>query len=106
MELDFFDCSACYGYDTAQDHLRPAHTVEALQQEMARADVRRAVVSRIEQAKGSTLAANDWLAADIKGTESLCGTWAVVPTHRHEALDPAGMLTAMEANRIIGWRLA
>ncbi len=105
MELDFFDCNACYGYDTAQDQLRPVPTIDALQQEMARADVRRAVVSRIEQAKGSTLAANDLLAADVGGTENLYGTWAIVPTHTHEVPEPAEMLTAMKANRIIGWRL-
>jgi predicted TIM-barrel fold metal-dependent hydrolase len=105
MELEFFDCNTYYGYDTAQDAFRPIHTVQALRQEMARAGVRRAVVSRVEQAKGSMLAANDLLADDIKGTDDLHGTWAIVPTHTHELPAPADMPAAMKANRILGWRL-
>ncbi len=105
MELEFFDCRAYYGYDTGQDEFRPIHTVQALQQEMARAGVTRAVVSRVEQAKGSMLAANDLLANDIRRTDNLYGTWAIVPAHTHELPEPDEMPAAMKANRIIGWRL-
>jgi hypothetical protein len=83
---EFFDCRAYYGYDTGQDEFRPIHRAGASAGDGAQ--VKRAIVSRVEQAKGSMLAANDLLANDIKRTDNLYGTWAIVPAHTHELPEP------------------
>jgi predicted TIM-barrel fold metal-dependent hydrolase len=103
--MEFIDCNAAYGMDVAADDLRPAHTVDVLRAEMARAGVAKAVVWRVEQFGGSPVTANDLLAADIKCAKDLFGTWAIIPTHTHELPDPDKMPALMKAANVIGWRL-
>jgi predicted TIM-barrel fold metal-dependent hydrolase len=104
--MDFFDCNVCYGIDAGGGPMRPVHTVEALQQELARAGVSRAIVRRHEQVTGGVLSGNQLLADDLRGTDNLYGTWALVPAHTRELPELEEMLTAMKANRIVGWRLS
>jgi predicted TIM-barrel fold metal-dependent hydrolase len=112
MDLQFFDCNVSYGTPVRPGGeagkprvLRPAPTVEAVQEEMARAGVAKAVVWRVEQMTGSTLTANEMLADDLRGCDQLFGTWALLPSHTHEIPDPEDIPAAMKASRIIGWRL-
>ena len=100
--MEFFDCNVSYGPHTASDPLRPINTLEALQQEMARAGVRRAVVN---PPPGGAASGNELLAAEIAAADHLYGTWAVLPTHTHELPRPAEMLAEMTRQRIVGWRL-
>jgi predicted TIM-barrel fold metal-dependent hydrolase len=110
MALEFFDCNACYGMDASADVYGAAHTLKALQQEMARAGVGKAIVHRVEQWSGSPLVGNDLLADDLRGAggellPNFYGTWGIVPTHTHELPEPSEMAGLMKQNRIIGWRL-
>lgn len=103
--MEFFDCNVCYGLDVGADPLRPAPTLEAVQQELARAGVGRAIVRRIEQVTGGAVSGNRMVAEDLKGADNLYGTWALLPTHTHELPEPEALLAEMKAHRIIGWRL-
>lgn len=105
MDLEFFDCNACYGMDASADVYGAAYTVKDLQREMARAGVGKAIVQRVEQWSGSPLVGNEILAADVAPCGSLHGTWGIVPTHTHELPEPNEMPGVMKKNRIIGWRL-
>jgi hypothetical protein len=110
MDLEFFDCNACYGMEASANGSRPAHTLEGLQQEMARAGVAKAVVHRVEQWSASPLVANEMLADDLRSAgvgalPHLWGTWCLLPTHTHELPEPAEMPAMMKEHRIIGWRL-
>jgi predicted TIM-barrel fold metal-dependent hydrolase len=103
--MEFFDCSVCYGIDVGRDPLRPAPTLEVVQQELARAGVSRAIVRRYEQVTGGVVSGNQLLADDLRTADNLYGTWALVPAHTHELPELEEMLAAMKANRIVGWRL-
>jgi predicted TIM-barrel fold metal-dependent hydrolase len=105
MALEFFDCNVSYGMDVAAEILRPVHSVGELREEMDRAGVTKAIVSRVEHVTGGAVTANEMLAEDIAGCENLYGTWALLPSHTHELPPPADMPAVMKERRIIGWRL-
>jgi predicted TIM-barrel fold metal-dependent hydrolase len=103
--MEFFDCNASYGIDAGAEDLRPIPTVEALRCELDRAEVAKAVVWRSDQQRGDVAEANDALADDVRRSDHLYGTWAIVPSHTREIPGPTEMPEAMKANSIIGWRL-
>jgi len=105
MELDFFDCNAAYGMETRPPEYPTVATVAQLRAEMLRAGVKKAIVSRVEQAQGGMLSANAMLADDLRDLDHLWGTWGIVPKETHEVPDPEQMPEAMKRDRIIGWRL-
>jgi predicted TIM-barrel fold metal-dependent hydrolase len=105
MELEFFDCNVSYGVENITEILRPVHTLSELQSEMARAGVKKAVVSRAEQFAISAPVGNQMLADDIRSAENLYGLWSVLPMHTHELPGPTELPALMKENRIIGWSL-
>lgn len=103
--MDFFDCNISYGIPLNSNDLYPVHTIDVLKKEIDRAEVKRAVVGRIEHWLSSTLTANKMLAADLKNFEHFYGVWSIIPSHTHEIPDPCEMPSVMKQNRIIGWKL-
>ena len=103
--MDFFDCNVSYGMNIASNELRPVRTVQALEKEMLRAGLKKAVAWRVEHAAGNPVVANRLLAEDLRGREDLFGTWSILPTHTHEMPGPEEMLPIMKPSRIVGWRL-
>lgn len=103
--MEFFDCNVWYGAETATDTFRPAHSIPQLQDELTRAGVTRAVVSRVNQMAGGAISANEQLAEELQGAQNLYGVWVILPSHTHELPEPDAFAQQMKANHILGWRL-
>lgn len=103
--MKFFDCHVCYGFDKENRFPGFVPSLTDLLQEMDRAGVEGAVVSRTEQLTTSPQLGNQLLADDLYGQERFFGLWAIVPVHTGEISGPRQILSEMKQSRIIGFQL-
>lgn len=104
MIMEFFDCNVIYGLPSEQKPLMPVPDLAALEQEMDKAGVAKALIRREEQICTGAVFGNKLVADDVRKSEHLWGVWAVLPSHTHELPDPEHIMEEMKKGRIAAWQ--